>query len=42
MAGVEVEFAPETLGAGPKQHTMIFKPGGIRLEFNFDPRVAAA
>ena len=40
--GVEVQFAPENLGPGPKRHTMIFEPGGIRLEFDFDPRVAAA
>lgn len=39
--GVEVQFAPETLGAGPKGHTMIFEPGGIRLDFDFDSRVSA-
>lgn len=39
--GVEVQFAPEPLGAGPKHHTMIYEPGGIRLEFDFDPRVKA-
>jgi catechol 2,3-dioxygenase-like lactoylglutathione lyase family enzyme len=38
--GVVVEFAPEPLGAGPKHHTMVYEPGGIRLEFDFDPRVA--
>jgi catechol 2,3-dioxygenase-like lactoylglutathione lyase family enzyme len=37
--GVTVEFAPELLGAGPKRHMMIYEPGGIRLEFDFDPRV---
>ncbi|BBP98561.1 hypothetical protein BSFA1_36900 [Burkholderia sp. SFA1] len=37
--GVEVEFAPELLGAGPKRHMMIYEPGGIRIEFDFDPRV---
>jgi catechol 2,3-dioxygenase-like lactoylglutathione lyase family enzyme len=36
--GVEVEFAPENLGPGPKRHTMVYEPGGIRLEFDFDPR----
>jgi Lactoylglutathione lyase and related lyases len=39
--GVAVEFAPEDLGAGPKRHTMVYEPGGIRLEFDFDPRVQA-
>ncbi|WP_158903617.1 VOC family protein [Burkholderia sp. L27(2015)] len=39
--GVKVEFAPEPLGAGPKRHTMIYEPGGIRLEFDFDPRAKA-
>lgn len=36
--GVVVEFAPENLGAGPVQHMMITEPGGIRMEFDFDPR----
>ncbi|MBP0588681.1 VOC family protein [Paraburkholderia sp. LEh10] len=40
--GVKVEFAPENLGAGPKRHTMVYEPGGIRLEFDFDPRLQAA
>ncbi|MBN3751960.1 glyoxalase [Paraburkholderia sp. Tr-20389] len=40
--GVKVEFAPENLGPGPKRHTMIYEPGGIRLEFDFDPRLQAA
>lgn len=31
--GVEVEFAPEPLGKGPKTHCMVRAPGGIRLEF---------
>ncbi|MBC8740357.1 glyoxalase [Paraburkholderia sp. UCT31] len=35
--GVKVEFAPEDLGSGPKQHTMVYEPGGIRLEFDLDP-----
>jgi catechol 2,3-dioxygenase-like lactoylglutathione lyase family enzyme len=39
--GVVVEFAPENLGEGPKRQTMVYEPGGIRLEFDFDPRIAA-
>jgi catechol 2,3-dioxygenase-like lactoylglutathione lyase family enzyme len=39
--GVKVEFSPENLGEGPKRHTMLYEPGGIRLEFDFDPRLAA-
>ncbi|HTR06207.1 MAG TPA: VOC family protein [Paraburkholderia sp.] len=35
--GVKVEFAPELLGKGPKRHTMIYEPGGIRLEFDLNP-----
>jgi hypothetical protein len=31
--GVEVEFAPEPSGKGPKIHCMVREPGGIRLEF---------
>lgn len=30
--GVEIEFDPEPLGAGPTQHMMCTIPGGIRLE----------
>ena len=37
--GVLVEFARENLGEGPKRHTMVYEPGGIRLEFDFDPRI---
>jgi catechol 2,3-dioxygenase-like lactoylglutathione lyase family enzyme len=40
--GVVVEFAPENQGAGPKRHTMMYEPGGIRLEFDFDPRTSLA
>ncbi|MGX6998293.1 VOC family protein [Caballeronia sp. KNU42] len=40
--GVVVEFAPEDMGEGPKRHTMVFEPGGIRLEFDFDPRIQPA
>ena len=36
--GVEVEFAPEFSGKGPKEHFMIREPGGTRLELSFDPR----
>lgn len=36
--GVVVEFPPEQLGAGPLQHTMFTEPGGIRIEFDYDPR----
>ncbi|MEI6000457.1 VOC family protein [Paraburkholderia bengalensis] len=39
--GVKVEFAPENLGSGPKRHTMVYEPGGIRIEFDFDPRTQA-
>ena len=31
--GVEVEFAPESLGGGATQHMMCAIPGGIRMEF---------
>lgn len=37
--GVRVEFPPELLGSGPKRHAMVYEPGGIRLEFDYDPRV---
>ena len=36
--GIEVEFAPEFSGKGPKVHFMIREPGGTRLEFSYDPR----
>ena len=36
--GVEVEFAPEPSGSGPKIHAMIYEPGGNRIEFAYDPR----
>lgn len=35
---VNVEFAPEFSGAGPKVHFMINEPSGNRIEFAFDPR----
>ncbi len=31
--GVEIEFAPQTLGQGSTRHMMVHIPGGIRLEF---------
>lgn len=31
--GVEIEFPPEALGAGPAKHMMCTIPGGLRLEF---------
>ena len=31
--GVEIEFAPEALGAAGTQHMMCSIPGGIRVEF---------
>ncbi|MBT2794276.1 VOC family protein [Paraburkholderia strydomiana] len=37
--GVVAEFAPENVGQGPKRHAMVYEPGGIRLEFDFGPRV---
>lgn len=36
--GVDVEFAPEFSGTGPKVHFMIREPGGTRLEVSYDPR----
>lgn len=36
--GVQVEFAPELSGKGPKVHFMIREPGGCRIEFAWDPR----
>ena len=30
--GIEIEFAPEPLGDGPRKHMMFYEPGGIRLE----------
>jgi catechol 2,3-dioxygenase-like lactoylglutathione lyase family enzyme len=40
--GVLVEFAPQVSGAGPKIHFMVREPGGVRLEFAFDPRLEAS
>jgi len=36
--GVAVETEPEFSGAGPKVHFFIAEPGGLRLEFAYDPR----
>lgn len=30
---VEIEFAPEMVGNGPRQHFMCYEPSGIRVEF---------
>ena len=37
--GVVVEFGPEQSGTGPKTHFMVQEPGGLRIEFVFDPRL---
>ena len=34
----EVECSPEFSGAGPKVHFFVCEPGGLRLEFAYDPR----
>jgi hypothetical protein len=31
--GVEIEFEPELVGAGPRVHMMCREPGGLRIEF---------
>jgi catechol 2,3-dioxygenase-like lactoylglutathione lyase family enzyme len=40
--GVVVEFPPGNMGEGHKRHAMVYEPGGIRLEFDFDPRIQPA
>ena len=30
---VEIEFAPQLVGKGPRMHCMMYEPGGIRIEF---------
>lgn len=30
--GVVIEFMPEPMGAGPRQHMMFAEPGGLRIE----------
>ncbi len=36
--GIEVECTPEFSGNGPKVHFFVGEPGGLRLEFAYDPR----
>lgn len=36
--GVNVECSPEFSGSGPKVHFFINEPGGLRVEFAYDPR----
>ena len=31
--GINIEFMPELLGAGPRKHMIFNEPGGIRIEF---------
>ncbi len=38
--GVAVEFGPELSGPGPKQHAMVYEPGGNRIELAYDPRIS--
>jgi catechol 2,3-dioxygenase-like lactoylglutathione lyase family enzyme len=40
--GVVVEFGPQVSGAGPKIHFIVREPGGVRIEFAFDPRLENA
>lgn len=35
---IEIECSPEFSGNGPKVHFFIAEPGGLRLEFSYDPR----
>ena len=30
--GVAIEFMPEPMGSGPRQHMMFAEPGGLRIE----------
>jgi catechol-2,3-dioxygenase len=34
--GVTVEFMPELMGDGPRQHMMFAEPGGLRMELVWD------
>ncbi len=34
--GVRVEFMPEPMGDGPRQHMMFAEPGGLRMELVWD------
>lgn len=36
--GVAIECAPEFSGNGPKVHFFVNEPGGLRVEFAYDPR----
>ena len=36
--GIEIECSPEFSGNGPKVHFFVAEPGGLRLEFAYDPR----
>lgn len=36
-SGVEIDFAPEFSGPGPKVCFMVLEPGGTRLELSHDP-----
>lgn len=34
---VDIEFAPQQVGSGPRMHCMLYEPGGIRIEFVCTP-----
>lgn len=34
---VTIEFMPELVGNGPRKHMMCYEPGGIRIEFIWQP-----
>lgn len=36
--GVRIEFAPEPMGSGPRQHMMFAEPGGLRIELLWSGR----
>ena len=36
--GINIECSPEFSGSGPKVHFFVNEPGGLRLEFAYDPR----
>lgn len=37
-----IEFAPQLSGKGPKVHFIMSEPGGLRIEFCYDPHLASA
>jgi len=37
--GVDIEFAPQLSGKGPKVHFIVREPSGVRIEFAYDPRL---